>query len=36
MDGTPPSGVRRKIMKAYNENIGEIWSEWERMHPSDN
>lgn len=36
MDGTPPSGIRKKIMKAYNENIDRIWKEWERMHPSDN
>ena len=35
MDGTPPSGIRKKIMKAYNENIDRIWNEWERMHPSN-
>ena len=35
MGGTPPSGIRKKIMKAYNKNIDRIWKEWERMHPSD-
>ena len=35
MDGTPPSGIRKKIMKAYDENVERIWSAWESMHPSD-
>ncbi len=24
---------RREIMRAYEENIVAIWSEWERLHP---
>ena len=35
MDGTPPLGIRKRIMKAYNDNTDRIWKEWERMHPSD-
>lgn len=36
MDGTPPSGIRKRIVKSYSENIDRIWKEWERMHPGDN
>lgn len=36
MDGTPPSGIRKRIMKAYNENVDRIWKEWEKAHPGDN
>jgi hypothetical protein len=35
MDSAPAPGMRRKIMKAYNENIERIWSKWEEMHPGD-
>lgn len=29
---TPPRGTLRKIMRAYFENIEEIWTGWEKFH----
>lgn len=35
MGAEPPPGTRKKIMEAYRDNIVRIWSDWERLHSSD-
>ena len=32
---TPPRGMRKKIMKAYYENVESIRAGWEKYHPDE-